>query len=70
MALMACWRQSCLIDHSYSESAFRAELSAAEQGRINNHRVVAPSAAFHWPRAWGGTEVFVTGDFAAWSVRP
>ena len=39
------------------------------QGMFNNQRVVAPSANFHWKAAWGGAEVFVTGDFAGWAVR-
>jgi hypothetical protein len=39
-----------------------------QQGMFNNQRLVAPSAHFHWKAAWGGREVFVTGDFTAWAV--
>ncbi len=35
---------------------------------FNNQRLVAPSANFKWKAAWGGSEVFVTGDFTAWAV--
>lgn len=38
------------------------------QGMFNNQRLVAPSANFKWKAAWGGSEVFVTGDFTAWAV--
>ncbi|CAL8467114.1 g6650 [Coccomyxa elongata] len=37
------------------------------QGMFNNQRLVAPSANFKWKAAWGGSEVFVTGDFTAWA---
>ncbi|KAK9834998.1 hypothetical protein WJX81_003222 [Elliptochloris bilobata] len=36
-------------------------------GCFNNQRLVAPSAAFAWQARWGGTEVFVTGDWCAWA---
>ena len=40
------------------------------QGQFNNQRVVAASALFVWQAKWGGRDVFVTGDFVAWTVSP
>ncbi|KAK9824654.1 hypothetical protein WJX72_012101 [[Myrmecia] bisecta] len=37
------------------------------QGFFNNQRLVSPTVTFHWSRKWGGSEVFVAGDFTAWA---
>lgn len=36
-------------------------------GEFNNHRLVSPSHTFVWEKSWGGEEVFITGDFVAWT---
>eukprot|EP00873_Tetraselmis_striata_P021949 jgi/Tetstr1/442213/TSEL_030360.t1 len=36
-------------------------------GEFNNHCLVSPSHTFTWEKAWGGEEVFMTGDFVAWA---
>lgn len=51
------------------EAIYWTMLEAASlQGRFNNQRLVAESAAFTWSSKWGGREVFVTGDFTSWTV--
>lgn len=36
------------------------------QGHVNNQRHVVNSVQFAWKQEWGGSEVFVIGDFTAW----
>lgn len=36
------------------------------QGHVNNQRHVVNSVQFVWKQEWGGSEVFVIGDFTAW----
>ncbi|KAK9810564.1 hypothetical protein WJX73_000994 [Symbiochloris irregularis] len=55
-----------LVDEEWATSPCEPVTMDAK-GRRNHHRVVASSAEFSWAAAWGGSEVFVTGDFAGWS---
>ena len=53
--------------HNQGGRLTRTDLS---QGQFNNQRLVSASATFTWLSKWGGREVFITGDFTAWTVRP
>mmetsp|Transcript_10746 Transcript_10746/g.25503 ORF Transcript_10746/g.25503 Transcript_10746/m.25503 type:complete len:556 (+) Transcript_10746:100-1767(+) len=55
-----------LVDGVWRNSPCEAN-TKTDKGTFNNHRLISPSHTFVWNKSWGGSEVFLTGDFAGWA---